>query len=182
MNYAKLLPDRDALLRLNPGLVARLLGSTKIGDLRHNKCWVRQNRKGRYSQIEIRIHCGRKLVYAHRLAYILDKGLAKAGPIEIAHLCDNPRCINPSHLRQSTRKENLKEAAVQRRINASVPNGVLGQMVVGHRRIWDGWGLPEYNRIADEVALALRNYQLREANIAPEPQSGLMRRPAALGR
>jgi hypothetical protein len=30
----------------------------------------------------------------------------------VRHLCNNPRCINPAHLREGIRKENLMDSIV----------------------------------------------------------------------
>lgn len=45
----------------------------------------------------------------HRLAYLLLQGPIPEG-MDLLHSCDNPRCINPNHLRPGTHAENIKEA------------------------------------------------------------------------
>ena len=53
---------------------------------------------------------GRK-IYAHRIAYELTYGSI---PIDkmILHLCANPACCNPAHLKAGTASENVKQAYV----------------------------------------------------------------------
>jgi len=46
---------------------------------------------------------------AHRLAYEDFWGPIPKGFI-VMHLCDNPSCINPEHLRLGTKGNNLKDA------------------------------------------------------------------------
>jgi hypothetical protein len=47
-------------------------------------------------------------VLAHRLSYREFKGPIPDG-LHILHSCDNPRCINPDHLRAGTNAENVQD-------------------------------------------------------------------------
>lgn len=48
-----------------------------------------------------------KTQYAHRISYMLFKG--DLNGLDILHSCDNPKCVNPSHLRLGTQAENNKD-------------------------------------------------------------------------
>ena len=50
---------------------------------------------------------GGKQVLAHRLAHALATGDATA-PV-VMHTCDNPSCVNPSHLRRGTHMDNVAD-------------------------------------------------------------------------
>lgn len=52
---------------------------------------------------------------AHRIAYFLSKENLNPN-LEILHLCNNPQCCNPAHLRQATHAENLQQASQQNRM------------------------------------------------------------------
>jgi hypothetical protein len=43
---------------------------------------------------------------AHRLSYLMHKGPLDSSLV-IDHLCSNPKCVNPNHLRQVSQKENV---------------------------------------------------------------------------
>lgn len=51
-------------------------------------------------------------VLAHRLSWGLHRGPVTEG-MEITHICDQPMCVNPAHLRMETHAENMV-AMVQR--------------------------------------------------------------------
>lgn len=52
---------------------------------------------------------GEKLIAAHRFAYIVSIGPIEPG-LDVMHLCDNPPCCNPAHLKAATTLENMQDA------------------------------------------------------------------------
>jgi hypothetical protein len=64
------------------------------------------NRKSGYG--EVRINTNRK-EYAHRLMFRLTRGWIPPGEV-VMHDCDNPKCVNPAHLRTGTQLDNLRDA------------------------------------------------------------------------
>lgn len=46
---------------------------------------------------------------AHRASFEISNGAIPKGAA-ILHSCDNPRCINPAHLRAGSQRENVKDA------------------------------------------------------------------------
>lgn len=45
--------------------------------------------------------------YAHRVAWILTNG--ETGDLHVLHRCDNPSCINPSHMYLGTHRDNMMD-------------------------------------------------------------------------
>lgn len=50
----------------------------------------------------------RRKVWAHRMAFAMCVGPIPAGMF-VLHSCDNPRCINPSHLSLGTPRDNVND-------------------------------------------------------------------------
>jgi hypothetical protein len=61
------------------------------------------------------IHVDGRKRYAHRYSHELHKG--PLGRLHALHSCDNPRCVNPEHLRAGTHQENMQDAKERRRFN-----------------------------------------------------------------
>jgi hypothetical protein len=68
-------------------------------------CWIWTAAKtmGGYGRFVI----GRKVHYAHRVAYELARGSIADG-LTIDHLCRNKACVNPGHLEPVTGSENAR--------------------------------------------------------------------------
>ena len=54
---------------------------------------------------------------AHRVAWFLTHGLALTKKQYLCHLCDNPKCVNPSHLFVGDAKANMADCVAKNRLN-----------------------------------------------------------------
>lgn len=75
-----------------------------------DECWLWLGTKYRgYGKMTI----GGKSKWAHRVSYELF-----VGPLDkevLLHLCDNPPCVNPHHLRPGTQQENIADCIAKGR-------------------------------------------------------------------
>jgi hypothetical protein len=79
----------------------------------HNDCWIWKG-AGYASKLgygRFQLSNPRRLVGAHRFAYEQFYGPISAGLV-LDHMCRNPRCVNPTHLRVVTRSQNTLENSV----------------------------------------------------------------------
>src|SRR5690606_37742691 len=120
-----------------------------------DECWVwRANKNGcGYGLLWSREE-GRK-VLAHRYSYEYFTGRGLKASEVVLHACDNPSCVNPSHLRVGTQRDNMLDKAIKERHG---PQSILtARQVISLLRDYIS-GMPR-----KELA---RKYGLRESSLS----------------
>lgn len=69
-----------------------------------NGCWIRNKLSG-YMSVRYR----GKTVGGHRAAWMIANNQPIPPGMHVLHSCDNPPCINPSHLRLGTAADNMAD-------------------------------------------------------------------------
>ncbi|HAY43206.1 MAG TPA: hypothetical protein DCY59_06475 [Micrococcaceae bacterium] len=102
-------------------------------------------------------------VGAHRVSYEWANGPIPAG-CDIDHICHNRKCVNPSHLRQATRKQNMENLEMAISVGKSGRRGVFRversgkwRAKVTHHGRQISVGTFETIEEADRAAIAKRN-------------------------
>ena len=70
--------------------------------------WTASFARGGYGQFFTSVKDGREWYRAHRFSYLAYEGGIPEGMV-VMHRCDNPRCVNPDHLRLGTQADNIKD-------------------------------------------------------------------------
>ena len=92
----------------------------KVDKTNPNGCWewmAYKDEKG-YGHIKMPGRNG-LLKYAHRVSWILTHGDIPEG-MEVCHKCDNPRCVNPSHLFLGSHTDNMRDALSKNRFSGTL--------------------------------------------------------------
>lgn len=66
---------------------------------------------------------GQTNIYAHRASVEIHTGRPVPSDRVVMHTCDNPRCVNPAHLRVATQLANVRDMHRKGRANPTSPKG-----------------------------------------------------------
>jgi hypothetical protein len=78
--------------------------------LKTDDCWLWTGALSRRNCGYGRLRFKGRMVAAHRLSWQLTQGQIPRG-LHVLHLCDEPQCVNPSHLFLGTQSENNRDMA-----------------------------------------------------------------------
>lgn len=119
--------------------------------------WVGTKPSGRYGRFKFK---GEKFA-AHRFSWLIHHGEIPSGA-HVLHHCDNPACVNPSHLYLGDHKQNMSDKVARGRCNAACGEGNGFSKLTEHdvRRI-----RARYSEGARQVDLA-RDFNVYQTTIS----------------
>jgi hypothetical protein len=79
--------------------------------------------KDGYVQFQFRSDGEKKNIQAHRAVYISEHNVELSSEDVIMHTCDNPSCVNSSHLKLGTHYENVEDRVSKGRSAVQDANG-----------------------------------------------------------
>lgn len=79
-------------------------------------CWEWTGAKSGRGYGHMRLKAGGPPVYAHRISYEFFNAPIHKGMC-VCHRCDNPSCVNPHHLFEGTRSDNMQDASRKGRLD-----------------------------------------------------------------
>lgn len=154
----------DALQRL----ISKTRKDSRLG------CWEFVGGVDRGGYGKFRLHG--KTIGAHRASYILLKGKIGDGK-DVAHDCDNPRCLNPLHLRLLSRSSNLADSVKRGRIKTGVNSGSAAltsrQLSEVIRLRSKGWSFKSLGRKLGVSADCVRRHHRRRDQKKPKGSSAM---------
>lgn len=89
---------------------ARFWSKVEVGPI--EACWPWRGSRRRSGHGEVKLQGQSRS--AHRVAYMLTVGPVRADEI-VRHVCDNPECCNPAHLRLGSHADNVADRVRRRR-------------------------------------------------------------------
>lgn len=110
--------------------VAKKLNLSESDDCTYHTGWT--NRLG-YSQLQFCFQGGKYNIETHRAAYMLYHNVQLSKDNIVMHMCDNPGCMNPKHLKMGTHNDNVQDRVKKNRSATGTKNGryVHGKYVKG---------------------------------------------------
>lgn len=111
--------------------------------------WTGSLTRGGYGHIRDMVGDNWGMRRAHRVSYELNKGDIPQGKV-IMHTCDNPLCVNPSHLKVGTNLENTRDKVSKGRHSWGIKDGhnKLNLRLANHIREYYKSYEAEYKHIA----------------------------------
>lgn len=88
----------------------------KVERMGQNECWPWKGTRDKYGYGRLANFPKGSPLKAYRVSWALANGPVPAGVV-VRHKCDNPPCVNPTHLELGTQKDNARDTSARGRLN-----------------------------------------------------------------
>lgn len=120
--------------------------------------WAGAVSKRGYGIFRANFH-GQNFWRAHRFSWAFHNDRAIPQGLVVCHSCDNPRCVNPDHLRADTQASNNAEAIVRGRWKPNVGTQ-NGRAIVSPRQV------QEIRTSADSQMVLAKRYGIAQGQVS----------------
>ena len=128
-----------------------MITNTYLGKTTEERFWEKVNKTktcwlwdGTRSRERGFISMNGKMISAPRFSYLLNVGEIPEG-LCVCHTCDDPRCVNPSHLWLGTHAENMRDMRLKGRVK-NERNGRSKHTTEKVREIRELWATGQYTQ------------------------------------
>lgn len=93
--------------------------------------------------------------YAHIVSYWLYIGEVEEGKI-VMHICDNPACVNPSHLKTGTHADNMRDRDSKGRCRGGVKQLSVEQVVEIRKEVGSQFEIAKKYNVSPNIVWRVR--------------------------
>lgn len=94
-------------------------------DIISEECYSHNGYKNKlgYKSLQFRYNTNKYSMEAHRASYMLHNNVQLKTTDVVMHICDNPSCINPKHLKLGSHNDNVQDRVNKKRSAVGIKNG-----------------------------------------------------------
>lgn len=118
--------------------------------------WIKTTDRKGYGLISL----NGKNYRATRISWMIANGRMPYPDMDICHTCDNPRCVNPAHLWEGTRKQNLQDASRKGRTRSGTQKLSVRQVLEIRRATGKQTEIAQRYRIHPSTVGKIQNHVL----------------------
>lgn len=113
------------MVTLNDVLLNKVKFNDRILLIPNSECFTMKGWADRFGYVSFQFRSNGKKnnILGHRASYMINTNEEISTQDVIMHLCDNPSCINPKHLKKGTHNDNVQDRVLKNRSAIGESNG-----------------------------------------------------------